>query len=148
MNESLIPDTQNNYLAMINGSIGTHMFQHLYVKNQSNEVVDVMLAGELSCAYFVSSILKIFDMIDRPHATVATTIKIMEASGVWVQTDMPTEGDVVVWPENQEGHSHIGFASYDNRCVSNSWRLKQPVEHDMIMDDGRRPTTFWHYTKI
>ncbi|MGB2787425.1 MAG: hypothetical protein WBB94_03530 [Candidatus Saccharimonadaceae bacterium] len=147
MSENLIPDIQKNYLAVINGSVGTRMFRHLYAKNQDDKIVDVMVGGELSCAYFVSSILKIFDMIDRPHATVVTTIKTMETSGVWAKTDTSAVGDVTVWPENQDGHAHIGFVISDNRCVSNSWSLKQPVEHDMIMDDGRRPIAFWRYTR-
>lgn len=147
MSDNLTRDVQNNYLAMINGSVGTRMFQHLYVKNQAGETEDVMSAGELSCAYYVSSLLCLFGMIDRPHATVATTVQRMIESGSWERVAVSEPGDVVQWPENDDGHSHIGFVASDTECISNSWRLGYPIEHGFTMEDGRRPVAFWHYNR-
>ncbi len=95
MSSDLSRDVRKNYLAMINGSVGTRMFQYLYVKDQTGEIKDVMLAGELSCAYYVSSLLCLFGMIDRPHATVATTVKRMDESGDWEKAAVSELGDVV-----------------------------------------------------
>lgn len=147
MSSDLSRDVRKNYLAMINGSVGTRMFQYLYVKDQTGEIKDVMLAGELSCAYYVSSLLCLFGMIDRPHATVASTVKRMDESGDWEKVAVSEPGDVVQWPENKDGHGHIGFVVSDAECISNSWRLGYPIRHGLTMEDGRRPVAFWRYNR-
>ncbi len=58
---TLLP--KESYLAMIKNSVGTNMFRNLYATS-GGEVQDIVREGELSCAYFVSSILYIFKLVN------------------------------------------------------------------------------------
>lgn len=109
------------------------MFQHLWA-DDGNQKLDLVRDGELSCAIFVSSILKLFDLIGSKHATVDSTIKDMLASG-WkeVKLDKIELGDVIVWnilsDKNNQSHGHIGFYIGDQKAVSNSRKLRYIVRH-------------------
>jgi len=70
----------DSYKAAILGSVGTPMFQHLYVRHEGSKK-DVTKAGDLSCALYVSSILVMFKLIATVHATVHTTVHDMDKSG-------------------------------------------------------------------
>lgn len=65
------------YLAMVNNSEGSNSWRNIYAVI-GGEKKDVAKNGELSCAYFVSCILKIFSLVDNYHATVGATIEDME----------------------------------------------------------------------
>lgn len=122
---------------------GSALWRHLYVKNESGEELDVVNAGELSCALFVSSILAPFGLIDVSHATVATTLNKMEEAG-WYKIDKPVPGAVVEYPLF-EGHPHIGFVLEGGDYISNDTKLHVPTIHKMQMNDGREPIAFyWH----
>lgn len=78
--EKVIPLIYETYLKLIDNSVGTNMFRTMYAS--VNDIKqDVMRNGDLSCAFFVSSILKMFDWIEKVHATVDNTIKDLEKSG-------------------------------------------------------------------
>jgi hypothetical protein len=75
-----------------------------------------------------------FGLIEKPHATVASTIKDMEEHG-WSVVEEPRIGDVLVWEPSDahaegEMHEHIGFYIGDERAISNSSTTAEIVEHD------------------
>ena len=113
--------TYQNYLAMIKASQGSKMFQWFYVLIDGKKK-DVLENGNLSCAYYVSSILKIFDLIFQPHTTVKSTIEDMLKSD-WQLTKKLKLGNVLIWQEkkfpNGGIHQHIGFYLGQNKAISN-----------------------------
>jgi hypothetical protein len=142
---------KETYMALIKNSVGARIFSNLYFYNTSendfegipaHEVVDVLKDGQLSCPYFVSSILHLLGgAIDTPHATVEGTIRGMVARG-WqeIETDGKKlyPGDVVVWALKEddgaghykEGHRHIGFILDEKTALSTSYKEKCVKAHD------------------
>lgn len=115
-------------LAQVKGAIGSKQYQHLYAGEQSRDIVK---NGELSCAYFISSVLHNLGLIKTAHATVEGTVKDMIKNG-WQDITVPEPGAVIVWAE-KNGHKHIGVYTKRFRAISNSEKRRVPVEHD------------WHY---
>ena len=107
------------------------MFQRLYVL-ENNKKKDIFKNGQLSCAYYLSSILKIFDLISQPHATVKSTINDMRQSG-WQPTKKLKPGNVLVWEEKKfsDGtiHQHLGFYLGQDKAISHRLEKKMPVVH-------------------
>jgi len=118
-----------NYLQMIKDSQGSRMFRHLYIL-ANKQKKDVLENGNLSCAYYVSSILKIFDLISEPHTTVKKTLGDMLESG-WRPTKKLTPGNVLVWQEkkfpNGAIHRHLGFCLGQNKAISNDYEKGIPL---------------------
>ncbi|MCF7879070.1 MAG: hypothetical protein K9L95_06375, partial [Candidatus Omnitrophica bacterium] len=140
--------------AMIENSIGSRMFQHLYIKNKDqSQSKDVVQGGELSCAFFVSNILYFFDLIKTPHATVSSTEKDMKNFG-WKEIDELKKGAVIVWEkvkyESGEKHSHLGFYMGYNQAISNSFKKKVPHKHHFTYGEKSEPkhrkikSILWH----
>lgn len=103
------------------------MFQSLYIRDEIGER-DVLEGGNVSCAWFVSILLSAIGKIDRPHATVASTVNDMLASG-WVATTTPKPGDIVVWDRTPTyDHLHIGIVTGDGIAVDNFSEQRVPVE--------------------
>ncbi len=131
VNKTIRPLMFETYLAMIENSIGSHMFRVGYAE-VDGEKEDIMKGGELSCAFYVSSILSIFNLIDGIHATVKSTVREMKKAG-WVETDKISPGCVVVWEEKEQLkwglHIHIGFYIGDDKAVSNNPTGTTPYQH-------------------
>ena len=128
--------TFDTYLALVKNSPGTKMFRNIYA-DVDGEYRDITDGGDLSCAFFVSSVLLIFESIERVHATVVSTVKDMEKSG-WEDAEEPRPGDLIVWGaerSNERKHKHIGFFLGDDKVVSNSKNSRHPIEHFMKMRD-------------
>ena len=117
------------YLSMIRLAPGTKMFQHLYASVDGKET-DIVENGDLSCAFFVTSILYQFGWLKFGHATVSGTVKDLEESG-WKKVETPVPGAVIVWPEGEESrmHKHIGFWQSETEAVSNSTKEQVPAVH-------------------
>lgn len=119
------------YLAMINNAVGSQMFKNGYASIDGIKT-DVLKDGELSCAIFVSSILRIFGLIDDIHATVSSTVKKMEEFG-WQKTEELKPGCVLTWEAidfgSGDSHSHIGFYVGQDEAVSNDFRTKKIIKH-------------------
>ena len=107
------------------------MFRRLYVL-ENNKKKDILKNGEFSCAYYVSSILKIFDLISQPHATVKSTIEDMRKSG-WQPTKKLKPGNVLVWQKKKfpDGtiHQHLGFYLSQDKAISHQHEKKMPIIH-------------------
>ena len=118
-----------NFLACIENSIGSRMFRTYYDANGK----DVLENGNLSCAYYVSSILHLFSLIDRPHFTVSGTEFAMINAG-WYEIKKPRRACVVLWEpliQNGKSHFHIGFYIGDEQAISNRSSLEAVGEHSL-----------------
>lgn len=121
-----------NYINIAKNSVGSKIFRQLYFKIGKKKV-DILRNGDLSCAFFVSSILKIFGLVSETHATVTGTVKDMKKNG-WYNIKKPKIGAVIVYAPQKmlpsgEIHRHIGFYVGKNTVISNSSKYKSPRRH-------------------
>ncbi len=116
------------------------MFRHFYIKSARNKNVDVLKNGELSCTFYVSSVLKIFNLIGEVHCTVNSTVENLLNFG-WKEIKKPIPGCVLVWEEKSFGHDdfhkHIGFYIGKNKAVSNDYKKKVPKIHSWNFNKRR-----------
>jgi hypothetical protein len=132
-----------SYVAYIKNSVGTKMFQSYFVK-KDGKVLDVLKKGRLSCAVYVSTLLRSFGVIDKLHFTVARTADDLIESGA--SKIKPTlkdlkPGDVLVWVsiQTQGGvHNHIGFYLGNGVAVSNSDKKLMVVKHHYLFKGKRK----------
>lgn len=141
---NLIKLVRRNLILSLRASVGTTIFQNFYVRRKSDsKELDTMEGGELSCAFYVSSMLAIYGLIDRAHSVVETTVARMQEAG-WRETKVPRPGAVAVWPAYQ-GHEHIGFVLDVDEYISNSLTKRTPHLHEQRLPDGRMPKAYyWH----
>ncbi len=136
----VIPLIFDTYLAVIKNSVGTKLFRNLY-SAVNDKKTDITQGGELSCAFYVSSILKMFNFIKKIHATVDSTIKDLKESG-WREINQPKIGSVLVWEKIDFGkgdiHKHIGFFIGHHKAISNNYQLKYPIKHHWNFNGKRK----------
>ncbi len=135
-------------LQMIHNSVGTAMFKSFYVRTSERGEFDALGNGDNSCAFYVSSVLVIFKLIDSAHATVGSLVDDLERSG-WLAVETAASsgpillpGDVIVWeaadaPDGR--YEHVGFFVGKQRAVSTSYATKLVAEHDLYFGDAHRP---------
>ena len=140
MSKKIKPLISDTYLAVIKNSIGSKMFRNSYVKIDGKKI-DILKNGDVSCAFYVSSILMMFKLVGNVHATVDGTVKDLEKSS-WKKINKPKIGYVLVWEETDFGkndlHKHIGFYIGNNKAISNSTKKRFPAEHDWKFDGKRK----------
>jgi hypothetical protein len=147
----VIKNMPKSYLAAIKNSTGSQTWRNFYANIDDIEQ-DVLRDGELSCAYFVSSILAMFGVIDHLHATVQVTVEKLPEYN-WQKVDKPQPGDLLVWREIEVGgtpHQHIGFYIGNEKAISNSSKQRIPVEHDWLFrnDKPRQINSIWRNQSI
>lgn len=123
---------RESLLQAVKNSVGSRLFRNVYILSGQRKI-DILKNGELSCAYFVSSILKLFDLIAAPHATVKGTLADMLKSG-WRPTKKLSPGNVLLWEQKiyfDGPHSHLGFFIGKDKAVSNSRKKRMPVIHHL-----------------
>ena len=130
--QKVIPILFDTYIAVIKNSVGSKIFRNSYAKVNGKKI-DILKNGELSCAFFVSSVLALFPLFELikcpPHSTVDGTLKDLQQSG-WQKIKKPKIGSIIVWGKNHNSHKHIGFYIGNNKAIStNSFRKGQPVIH-------------------
>ena len=129
--EKVIPILFDTYIAVIKNSVGSKIFRNSYAKI-NNKKTDILQNGNLSCAFFISSILVLFKLIKEIHGTVDETVRDLEQSG-WQKITKPKIGSVIVWEKidfgNKDFHKHIGFYIGNNKAISNSSKWKYPTIH-------------------
>lgn len=121
---------KDSYLKTIENSVGSKLFRNTYLEID-NKKTDILNNGQLSCAVFVSWLLRIFYLINEGHATVEGTIKDLEKSG-WYKIKKPKIGAILAWEEihlNGTLNKHIGFYISGNKAISNSRTTKTPSKH-------------------
>lgn len=119
---------KENYLTMIINACGSLMWANNYaLVNGKRE--DIVHNGATSCAFFVCSILKIFDLIKEMHTTVLGAEKDLKQSGwqrISISPKIPA-GSVIIWekklPVDKTSrkwgkHYHIGFYLGQEKAVS------------------------------
>jgi hypothetical protein len=121
----------DTYLALIRNSVGSKLFRNAFFLVNGKKQ-DILRNGNLSCAIYVSSILRLVNLISETHATVKGTVEAMRRAG-WRQTNKLRIGSIVVWEtetfKSGEAHGHIGFYIGNNKAVSNSSKGRSPVVH-------------------
>ncbi len=133
---------RKSYLAMIQNSKGTKMFTNFYGENKG-QIQDLTENGKLSCAYFVSSVLKIFGLIKGVHLTVKSTVKDLEKTG-WYLIEKPKPGSVLLW-EKKAQHFHVGFYLGKKLAISNISKTKKPSVHHWTYNNKRKVLAiYWH----
>ncbi len=126
---------RKSYLAMIKNSQGNKMFANYFVfKNKKN--IDILKSGRLSCAFFVSSILRIFNLVSSVHLTVLGLLKDLEKNN-WQEEKNLKIGDILLW-EKKDNHFHIGFYLGDKKAISNSSEKKTIVMHHYTFEGKRK----------
>lgn len=146
-NPDLTRRTKDNLLHAIKASVGSTMFQHIYVADKGGNEFDATDGGDKSCAYHTSGVLALVGLIDRPHATVQTTLDKMAEAG-WSETQKPVAGCVVLWPAGSGLLEHTGFYLDDQTYVSNSSYEKVPAQHGKALKDGRQPVKYFTHPKL
>ncbi len=133
----LLADT---YLAVVKNSIGAQTWRNFYAQ-VGGKKIDIMKNGDLSCAFFMSSILVMFGLVEKIHGTVAGTISDLEKSG-WRKTRTLKPGAIIVWEakkdKNGEPHKHLGFYVGDNKAVSNSSKTKKISRHHFTFGKNKK----------
>jgi hypothetical protein len=91
---------------------------------------DIINNGDLSCAFFVSSILKINNLLPNIHVTDAGTEREMIKKG-WYKIKNPKIGSVLFWHPAKNGneHEHIGFYIGKDKAISNNSKRGYPITH-------------------
>lgn len=144
---NLIRQVFKNYMYSVRASVGSELFRHVYVINKHTQLEqDTLQDGKLACAYFVSCILTLHGLIDKPHSTVRTTLEKMKEAG-WTKAKEPVPGAIVYWP-SQEEHGHLGFYLGAGECMSNSTSKHVPVQHGLTLSDGREPSAFYVHNAL
>ena len=127
-----------NYLTVIKNSAGSKMFRHIYVLDDDKEK-DILEGGELSCAYYVSCILKLFNLINQeisPHAMTGGLIKNILNNG-WKETKKLKIGNIILW-EEKLGHQHLGFYLGKDMAISHRDEKKTPIIHHYTYEGKRK----------
>jgi hypothetical protein len=138
-------DKRKTLLKLIENSVGTKLFRNNYffVNGKSK---DILKNGELSCSFYVSSIICLLNLIKNIHTTVQGTIKDMEENG-WYKIEKPRKGAVTLWDKNKRGHYHLGFYWDKNKAVSNVSSKKSPNFHPLNYQ-GRKILTFYYHKEL
>lgn len=140
----------DTYLAAIKNSVGSKIFRNFYVK-VGGKKKDVMNNGELSCAFYVSSILALFKYIKEPHGAVLATVEDIQKAG-WTKINKPIIGSVLVWEKIDFGsndlHAHIGFYIGKDIAISNNYKLGYPTEHNWTFNGMRKIDSIWWNAKL
>lgn len=143
------------YLSLIEASVGSTMFQHFWA-NVNGKKTDITRGGRVSCSFYVSSILKLFNLTSEVQVTVNRLKRDMQESG-WEEIKRPKKGCVVFWSAKpadasrikkdqgtyQPMVSHCGFFVGNGETVTN--------EGDKLMTPQRMALTYrpvesywWH----
>lgn len=147
---------RESLLAVLEGSVGTSMFRTLY-RAKDETLDDVINDGDLACAFYVSTILSMFELIDRGvHTTVKVTLEDMEESD-WQRTDKPQALAVVLWGvkmgDDGRPHYHIGFCVDEETAIEHSAVTKSPRRigiNELTLHDGspRPPISYFIHPRL
>jgi len=141
------PLLYKNYLALIKNSLKAKVWRNFYVII-NKKVQDILHNGDLSCAFFVSSLLVLFGLIQRIHTTVNGTLKDMEHCG-WQRIKKPKIGSILLW-EAKSSHKHLGFFMGKKKAISNSSKNRVPIKHHWTFGEKngqpkrKIEAIFWH----
>lgn len=140
--------TKDTYLAMIKNACGSVMWSNSYALINGKKE-DIVHNGVTSCAFFATSILKIFNLIKELHLTVKGAEKDLKQSGwqrISISPKIPA-GSILIWEKKRPldagikrygSHYHIGFYLGKEKAVS-IWAYHNfPVIHHWTYSDTRK----------
>jgi hypothetical protein len=136
---------EKNFVKFIENSVGINTFRNLYMTDDSGLEFDAANNGKKSCALFVTAILTMFKLIDGMHSTCSGTLRYVSNAENWSITSNPLPGDLVFWNPINDTTGHVGFYVNDGKVISNSDLDGYPIEHRLILKDGREPLSYWHF---
>ena len=139
-------DKKRTLYALLRNSQGAKFFRSLYFFVDGKHSDDILKGGKLSCAFYVSVILKILGLINEIHATVRGTIEDMKRCH-WRESEKLLKGAVILW-EKRRGHYHLGFYLGDNKAISNSSKHKSPRVHPLNYNQRKIEKIFIHQDLI
>ncbi len=141
----------DNYLALIKNSVGSALFKNCYAEIE-NKRLDLTKNGKFSCAYFVSFVLKYFDLIKKGHLTVDGLIRDMSSSN-WIKRKYHNlksvkEGSVLLW-EEVDSNKHVGFYIGKGRAISTNPKTGKVAIHSFNYG-GKRNVEYvlWNRTRF
>ena len=145
---------KESYLKAIENSVGSKLFRNLYFKSRDKKI-DVLQNGNLSCAIFVSWILRNFYLIEDNHTMVSRLISDLKKSN-WQKIKKPKLGAVLVWDTKigKTGpHKHIGFYIGESKAISSSSTKKIPAKHHWTFGSKngkpvRKVEEIWWHKKL
>lgn len=129
-------DYYQSYLTMIRNSVGLGLRKHLYISKDDGSSKDILHDGNLSCTYFVSCILKTFNLSPVNSVNVLSFEKVLLEYG-WQSIDPSAHPDQIIpgsiiirsqkegtdkqdiYGNTRSGHHHIGFYVGDGHAISN-----------------------------
>ena len=135
-------DKRKTLLKLIENSVSAKLFRNNYffIDGKSK---DVLRNGELSCAFYISSILYLLKLIKDLHTTVKGTLKDLEKSG-WYEIKKPKKGAIILWDKNNEGHYHLGFYWDKEKAISNVSFQKSPFFHSLKYQNRKILAFYYH----
>ncbi|NTV22480.1 MAG: hypothetical protein HGB03_02860 [Candidatus Yonathbacteria bacterium] len=132
---------KETYLKAVENAVGTRMFNSLFVRfSDDREAKDILNDGMYSCAFFVSAVLYLSDMLDKPYATVASLLGSLEKDTRWRQVDIGDikAGDVIVWEkirfDDGSENAHTGFGVTGTEAVSTDYKQKMVARHPIVSE--------------
>lgn len=141
-----------SYIELIKNSENSTLFKSFYWEKDDWTVFDILDDWDLSCAFYVSSILKIFNLVNDVHLTVNSTIKDM-FDNWWKETEvwnLPI-WSVILWNEREFDdwvHTHVWFYLWDWFAISNDLITKQIKKHSYNYDSTRNISKVFFNDKL
>jgi len=150
---TITPLLFDTYLTAIKNSRGSKAYRDNFARVDGKKK-NITKRGVLSCAYFVSGLLRTFDLIKSLHVTVSGTLHDMERSG-WVKIKKPRSGAIIYWEAHLSKpnglHEHIGFCIDATHAMSNSSSTHVPETHHItygykkdVSPRRRILALYWH----
>lgn len=140
----------DSYLAFACNSVGSRSWSQYYADIDGVKT-EIVHDGARACAYFVSSVLRTFNLIELVHMTVPSVLRDMVQFG-WTKIDSPRAGAIVAYENiviEEEIFPHIGICIATDEVISNSDKAGAPVRHELTMtnsDGSERAIAgyYWH----
>jgi len=133
MSISNLRDQIKNLVIVAENSCGSNFFRNYYVQGR-----DILADGDLSCAWYVSTVLVAVRLIDGVSFKVNGLLHRLDESDQWkkylLQECSLESGDIIVWDPIEfrtNWHYHVGFYLDDDIAVSNRSISGQPGKHSI-----------------
>ncbi len=125
---------RDSFLVMINNSVDSKIFNSIIVEEEGTKR-DLLNDGEFSCAFFVSGILVINQLLTKVRATVSNLSVDLFASEKFreIPESEIQAGDIIIWEKfvfpDGSVNAHVGFYLGDEWAVSTSYANKKVIKH-------------------
>jgi|GEM_PF-1316494 len=137
-----------SYLTAVRRSVDSLQYRNLYMEDESGNVIDILEDGNLSCAYYVTSVAHQFDLISGIRTWVSEAVDELHRCG-WHTIATPREGAILVYKERQTQsgsyHKHIGFKLDGVLAISHHDSVRRPrIHHETDLGLREIEQVLWH----